>query len=234
MTPRSRAWAGSVLAGVWLLGPAFQSTSGARPAKILFLLDAGARMRWLTHSYVPGVVTSDAGSPAEESLRAAARVLSADAVVRIATFGETLKVSPTWEHTSEALVAAVDSVVVEGRLRSPIWDAVYQGAGLLETTADRRVIVLISEGRATGNVHGFDEAVDRARQIGVVVHVACPAEGESPPKTLRADRPNDPCTRLKRLAEATGGRYAEPWVSRPREHQLEKFVGEVVKATSSR
>ena len=233
MTSRSLMRAGSVSAAVWLLGTAFQSTLGATPVKILFLLDAGVRMRWLTHSYQPAVVMSNAGSPAEESLRAAARVLGPNAGVRVATFGETMNVSPTWERTSEAVVAAVDSVVVEGRLRSPIWDAVYQGAGLLEATADRRVIVLISEGRATGNVHGFDEAVDRARQLGVVIHVACPAESESPPKTLQADRPNDPCTRLKRLAEATGGRYAEPWISRPSERQLEKFVGEAMKATSS-
>jgi hypothetical protein len=202
--------------------------------KILFLFDAGFRMQWLTHSFVPRLASSDAASVAEESLRAAARVLGSNAEVRVATFGETLKVSPTWERSANALVAAVDSVVVDGRLRSPIWDAVYLGVGLLEATSDRRVVVLISSGRATGNSHGFDEALHRAIDSAVTVHTACPAEGESSPKTLQADRPYDPCTRLKRLAEATGGRYAEPWVSRRREQQLEKFVSEVVKLSTSR
>ena len=232
MTRALRSAAVAAVVGAWSLGVGFAAQPSAQPVKILVLLDAGVTMRWLTHQFLPPGVQPTGGSPAVESIKAAAAALGSNASMRVATFGETFKVSPTWERASDALVSAVDGVVVEDRGRSPVWDAVYGGVDLLAATPDRRAILLISSGRATGNVHGFDEALDRVRLSRVVVHAACPSHGESFPKGLDGDNPNSPCARLKRLADATGGRYSEPWVSRPQERELERFVADVVKDAS--
>jgi hypothetical protein len=219
----------AALVGAWCVGVGVAVQPSASPVKILVLLDAGPTMGWLTHLYVPAGVQPTGGSPAVESIKAAAAALGPNASMRVATFGDTFKASRTWERTSDALVAALDNVVVDDRGRSPVWDAVYGGVDVFEATPDRQVIVLISSGRATGNVHGFDEALDRVRSSRVVVHAACPSHADSFPKTLDADNPNSPCARLKRLADATRGRYSEPWVSRPQERELERYVADVVK-----
>ena len=232
MTRAMRSAVIAAVVGAWCLGVGGAAQPSASPVKILVLLDAGATMSWLTHLFLPPGVQPTGGSPAVESIKAAAAALGPNASMRVATFGETFKVSATWERASDALVSAVDNVVVEDRGRSPVWDAVYGGVDLLEATPDRRAILLISSGRATGNVHGFDEALDRARLSRVVVHAACPSHGDSFPKTLDADNPNSPCARLKRLADATRGRYSEPWVSRPQDRELERFVADVVKDAS--
>ena len=63
---------------------------------------------------------------------------------------------------------------------------------MLEATADRRVIVLISDRRATGNVaRGSTRPTsERGSSMWSLYHIACPAESESPPKTLQADQSN--------------------------------------------
>ena len=88
---------------------------------------------------------------------------------------------------------------------SPIWDALDQAVEQLEPEKGVRAIILVTDGRATGNMKGIVPVADRAVFAGVVVHVL----SESRPMIIRQSptmaariRPNLP---LEQVARVTGG-----------------------------
>ena len=91
---------------------------------------------------------------------------------------------------------------------SAIWDALYSTVEVLDEVSGSRTILLISDGRASRNVHSFHDALERARRSNVTVHVA--ALDARFNRELNKDRPGDPTERLRTLARSTGGEYAEP------------------------
>ncbi len=138
--------------------------------------------------------------------------LGSNAEVRVLSFGTGLKLSPQWIRTrAELATATTCGDTLNGP--SPIWDAVYRGAEVLDERPGPRAIVMVTDGRSSANVHGFQEALDRARQAGVRISIGVGrTELMSSSKrilTLNANRPGDPAEGLKKLTEATGGRYAE-------------------------
>lgn len=88
---------------------------------------------------------------------------------------------------------------------SPIWDGVLEATAALEEEDGRRAILLITDGRATGNRHGLGEAVERASVAGVAVSVLSPEatsmlQSEGKLVTVHPER------MLLSLAANTGGR----------------------------
>jgi VWFA-related protein len=88
---------------------------------------------------------------------------------------------------------------------TPLWDAVEQTAAVLEAEPGLRAIILVTDGRSSGNKVSFLTAADRAVSAGVVVNVL----SESLPMILRQSettaarvRPGLP---LEQIAVATGG-----------------------------
>jgi hypothetical protein len=84
---------------------------------------------------------------------------------------------------------------------SPIWDAVVSTATLLASQPPPRAIVLVTDGRATGNRWSMADAALEAAAQGVAVHVMYQPE-------WWGDRPNphvDGDKFLRPLAEWTGG-----------------------------
>ena len=149
------------------------------------------------------------------------------AEIRVLKFGPGLTLSSAWTSSRVTISAAMEC----GDLTfgpSPIWDAVYRAGEVLNDAAGPRAILMVTDGKSTANYRSYQEALDRSRQSGVKIYIAVVRtelkRSSSKPKTFHADRPGDPAERLKRLADATGGRYAE--LSR---WDLPGFFGEVAK-----
>lgn len=165
--------------------------------------------------------------PIDPLIGAVADNLDPGAEVRVLSFGTGLRLSPRWMRARAELAAAMDcGETLNGP--SPIWDAVYRGVEVLEERTAPRTILMVTDGRSSANVRGFQEALDRARQGGVRINIGfVRTELMSSSRrllTLNADRPGDPAERLKKLTEATGGRYAELSVQ-----DLPAFFAEVVR-----
>lgn len=163
-------------------------------------------------------------------VQAVADNLGPNADVRVLSFGRGLRLAPAWARTRTELATAMDcGDTLNGP--SPIWDAVYRGVEVLEERTGPRTILMVTDGRSSANVRGFQEALDRATQGGVRVNIGfVRTELMSSSRrllTLNANRPGDPAERLKKLTDATGGRYAELSVQ-----DLPAFFAEVAREWS--
>ena len=92
---------------------------------------------------------------------------------------------------------------------SPIWDAVDAAVAALAQASGRRAVLLVTDGRATGNRPGPEESGARAIAAGVTVNVV----GEDWEMTLRQDATTGvrvrPGVALEWIANATGGLYVQ-------------------------
>ena len=90
---------------------------------------------------------------------------------------------------------------------SPIWDGIDLAVAALAKAEGRRAVVLVTDGRATGNRLNPEAAAVRAMAEGVVVSVL----GEDWEMTIRQDATTGvrvrPGVALDRIANATGGLY---------------------------
>jgi hypothetical protein len=92
---------------------------------------------------------------------------------------------------------------------SPIWDAVDGAVAALADEPGHRAIVLITDGQASGNVHGYSDVSAQAALAGVSVSIV--AEDSmlpTMPLTTLASYGNDPALRLRSMADFTGGSFA--------------------------
>ncbi len=87
---------------------------------------------------------------------------------------------------------------------SPIWDAIDETLPVAAAPRGRSAIVLFSDGKSGGNVHGLDDVITRARQLHVSINVV--VEGPGSAFLARGDLELDPAAMLDRLAQQTGGR----------------------------
>ena len=87
---------------------------------------------------------------------------------------------------------------------SPIWDAIDETLPVAADPRGRSAIVLFSDGKSGGNVHGLDDVITRARLLHVAIDVV--VEGPGSAFLARSDLELDPAAMLGRLAQQTGGR----------------------------
>jgi hypothetical protein len=92
---------------------------------------------------------------------------------------------------------------------SPVWDAVDSAVIALESEAGRRAIILLTDGRSTGNTRSLDQAILHANAAGVAVFVVSEAVDEillqgasTPTAQVR------PTASLQFMADSTGGACA--------------------------
>ena len=167
------------------------------PASIILICDSGSR--WGAGPGIPRQPTL-----VNRFARAIASGMIAGDQFRIMTAATDIRVSPRWLSDPQLLAKEITAIQQSGG-PSPIWDAVADAAGLLEAERRPRVILLISDGRATANVQGFEAARSRVSKAGVVVHAAAPQSGDRPP----GEPSEQPTTRLRRLAVESGGVFGE-------------------------
>jgi hypothetical protein len=92
---------------------------------------------------------------------------------------------------------------------SPVWDAVDAAVTSLESEVGRRAIILLTDGRSTGNVLSLDQAIQHANAADASVFVVSEAVDE----TLRQGTSTPmvqvrPTASLQFMAESTGGACA--------------------------
>ena len=210
----------TAILGFIIAGPGLAQSTAIRdrqePASIVLVCDAGSR--W---GAGPGL----SRQPALVSRFArdvASRMISGDQF-RVMTAATTIQVSPRWFHDPQLLAKEIAAVQQNGG-PSPIWDAVYDAAGLLELERTPRLILLMSDGRASANVHGFEAARARVTRAGIVVHAAAPQVRVRQP----GEKSQEPVDRLRRLAIETGGVFGEV-----REANTGKFFSDAIVGRAS-
>jgi Mg-chelatase subunit ChlD len=109
---------------------------------------------------------------------------------------------------------------------SPLWDILDEAVRSLAGADGRRAIVVITDGRTTGNTRSFADVLPRLQQSGVPVYFIC-AERPGEPAWIA-----DPARRLRRISEATGGRYSIikkfSGISRPNPKEVGRAIGQLV------
>jgi Ca-activated chloride channel family protein len=131
--------------------------------------------------------------------------------VHIGWFGRQIVIGPPIAANPRALIAAVrralDPRDADRLGPSPIWDAVDAAVAALAQADGRRAVLLVTDGRGTGNRHSPEEVALRAALSGVAVSVL----GEDFEMTLRQDGNTGvrvrPGVALRYIASATGGLY---------------------------
>jgi len=89
---------------------------------------------------------------------------------------------------------------------SPIWDAVDAATDVLASHAGQRVIILVTDGRATGNRKSLAAVIDHAMRSDVAVTVI-PRGFATPMFTPPDVTANAPGVNLMAMANATGGLF---------------------------
>jgi hypothetical protein len=97
---------------------------------------------------------------------------------------------------------------------SPIWDAIDAAAQLLAGSTAPRAVIVLSDGRATGNALGLEEVATRAMAIGVSITAISEADDKLLPQGGDAPARVRPDASLEWLADRTGGVYLEDGIAR--------------------
>jgi Ca-activated chloride channel family protein len=198
-------------------------TPPPQPVTVVLLLDKSASME----TY--GAIDDEIGRSFAPALRPGDRA-------RVGGIAGKLVLAPAFSSNPRDVIASGRAAVSFRREErfgpSPLWDAVDRAAAVLETEPGLRAIVLVTDGRSTGNSTSIASAGDRAVLAGIVVNVL----SESLPEIIRQNettaariRPGLP---LERLAAATGGlvvpRDPTPTTQLPEPGPvLAKFVGDL-------
>lgn len=110
---------------------------------------------------------------------------------------------------------------------SPLWDALDAVLTSLGGTSGHRAIVVVTDGRTTGNALSFAEILRRLEQARVPVFFICAER----PKELRVA---DPSVRLRRIATTTGGQYYVirnySGLARPKPQEIHRAVRHALEA----
>jgi len=128
---------------------------------------------------------------------------------RIGAFGSQISIQPPVADP-DALRLAASRLTNRLGGSSPLWDAVAEAVKTIPGGPRRRGIIVITDGRATGNRLGFADLLAILRDASVPVFIVSVdpwLEREAKrQREAKRTRPNpDPGVRLEQLAQLTGG-----------------------------
>ena len=179
----------------------FFATGTERPLSLVLLFDASASL--------DGVISRDnlLTSVEKWSLH---RLAPRDRV-HVGSFARQTVIGPPLAGNSKDLLPAIrkalDPREADTIGPSPIWDALAAAVDTLDDADGRRAVLLVTDGRATGNRLSLEEAEARAIAAGVAVSVV----GEDREMTITQDARTGvrvrPGLALARIASTTGGLY---------------------------
>jgi Ca-activated chloride channel family protein len=131
------------------------------PLTLVLILDVTASM---------GIYTDS-----DEIVTAFADALAAGDRARVAGLAGRIQLAPRFANTPRDLTSDARTVLRFKREEksgpSPIWDAIDAATKALEPEPGRRGLIVVTDGRATGNKVGAQAAVERAMLAGITVHV---------------------------------------------------------------
>ena len=165
------------------------------PASIVLLLDATRSTLWMPR-------------PLDEQLGTFTAFLGSDDRLVFASLGESVTFSPFRPPSldiREEVRRAVERGAERGFGNSPVWDAVHQAVTLLSAAPPPRTILLLSDGRATGNKYGLAEVADHAVANGVAVNIVLRHTAERIRQSTRTAALVQPGAPLEVFTEYTGG-----------------------------
>jgi len=126
--------------------------------------------------------------------------------LRMATFGDRWLITDGHAKTAGDLDRAYSAIMQTGGA-SRVWDAIVESVAVLRQYPATRDVILVTDGRASGNIRGFDEALASAQRDNVSIHVI--ALDAPYNRLVNRDRPGDPTDRLRVIAHGTRGGYVE-------------------------
>jgi von Willebrand factor type A domain-containing protein len=128
----------------------------------------------------------------------------------IATFGARASVPPfkaAQRDVRGELRLALERREQEGYGSSPVWDAIYEAVTVLAREPGARAILLLTDGRATGNRYGLSQVADYAMTNGVCISAVLKHSSQWISQgggTAALVQPGAP---IQGLAAFTGGMY---------------------------
>lgn len=92
---------------------------------------------------------------------------------------------------------------------SPLWDELYRVVSTIADDEGRRAVIIVTDGRSTGNLRGLDELITHARDSSVSISAMdyAVAEWFLPDRAERTRFGSNPADVMRDIANATGGRY---------------------------
>ena len=200
-----------------------QLQAPAPDARIVFLYDAGRRFDGVPPEVLFTARTEYGRLMRGQIVQQIASQLAPATVVRVGSAGADVRLSSSWVRSRTDIRRAFEQVEQVSD-PSPIWDGVCAATAVLADAQGRRILILVTDGRARGNRVGFAGAFDCIRQTGTVVHAirVHPRVGQG---GWVEDLSVDPSDNLKALAKASGGSFSEV-----KEDRFPFVIGELVKS----
>jgi Ca-activated chloride channel family protein len=139
--------------------------------------------------------------------------------VQVGTFGRQITIGPPIVGNPRELMRAVERALdpkdADTFGPSPLWDAIDAAIAALAQATGRRAVIVVTDGRATGNREGREAVSGRAIAAGVTVS----ALGEAWEMVLRQDATTGvrvrPGVALEWIAMTTGGLYVADEATTP-------------------
>jgi hypothetical protein len=130
--------------------------------------------------------------------------------LRFGSFGQRVRFAKRWEpvrarNLRNELRDALSADDREMHGPSPIWDVVYDTVTMLADEPPPRAVLLLTDGRSTGNLRSLEMAADYAAIHGVAVHSILRNVEMQIPQGDRLEVAVRPWVALDRLARYTGG-----------------------------
>ena len=174
------------------------------PVTVVVMIDITASTLW------PGLGRAEFARPFTDSLLAQ---FGKDDRIRVASFARRVVMAGAFTSNQrlmrDALLAAIAPRENERTGPSPIWDALDAAITALEPEPGRRAVILMTDGKSTGNQKSLSEVADRAIALGIPVStviVGGPMLLSQSSSQIALVRPG---LALERLSAATGGLAVE-------------------------
>ena len=157
-------------------------------------------------------------------------VRSGDRARVMAMIGPRFVPSPVWSGDRATLQRALRVFAIpDGPVEpSPLWDAVDEALTLFPPDARRRAIVVVTDGRATGNRAPLAEVIERTMLAGIAVSIV---ELTPPTRSLgvpHSERAPGPTALLERLTAASGGVHRLVTPDARGNHNTRTAVGQIL------
>lgn len=155
------------------------------PVSVLLAIDR-------SNSMGPWPVGSDAIVDAKRAASDFVDRLSVDDEAAVLSFNANVSYNQPWTRNKTALKGAINAITTSGG--TAIWNAVLYGANLLGGRSNKRIMILLTDGRDSYNNIEFAQARDSILANGIIVYAI--GLGNSIDAQL-----------LMQIAQASGGRY---------------------------
>jgi hypothetical protein len=179
--------------------------AGPSPANVVLLLDTTASMDGRVGAGIAPVGLASVLQTWPSAADVSGDRWQVGRISRGATASATFLAEPG--AIRESIRSTLDVPAVDRFGPSPVWDTVDAGITALESTTGKRGMIVVTDGRATGNRLGVRETIRHAMAAGVPVNVISEARDDSMGLGDRRVLLVRPELALQLLTDQTGGSF---------------------------